>query len=130
MDDFTYHEVLDLWIAKRSFLDREIEVRLYCSGDDNFCSLAKKTLDDVRANWELLKQAICEELLPQYLDHAVEDVDADAFFSKLTLQTIDMDAVDIMYTIFFSDAGLFGGHGIQVLWDPEKEFTADVSLVG
>lgn len=130
MDDFTYHEVLDLWITKRSFLDREIEVRLYCGDNDNFSRLAEKALEDVGANWELLKQAICDELLPQNLDHADADVDPNAFFSRLTLQTIDLDAIDIMYTLFFSDGGLFGGHGIQVLWDPEEDFAADVSLVG
>ena len=130
MDDFTYNEVLDLWISERKFLNYNIEVRLYCSKKDDFQQLATKAVNDVELHWESLKVAIIEELLPQYLDHASKEINGEAFFSKLTMETIDLDAIDIMYTMYFADGGMFGGHGIQVLWDPEEDFSADVSLVG
>ena len=130
MNDFTYDEVLDLWIAPRKFLNYDIEVRLYCGKGDNLQQLATRAINDIGNSWGLIKTAIIEELLPLYLDHATEELDGEAFFAKLPMKTIDLDAVDIMYTLFFGDGGLFGGHGIQVLWDPGEEFSADVSLVG
>ncbi|MCR9202870.1 MAG: DUF2262 domain-containing protein [Planctomycetaceae bacterium] len=130
MGDFAYNEVLDLWIANRKFLSYDIEVRLYCDKKDDFQQLAENAVSDIAAHWESVKAAIIAELLPQHLDHASKEITGDEFFSQLTMQTIDLDAVDIMYTIIFADGGLFGGHGIQVLWDPEEEFSADVSLVG
>lgn len=130
MCDFAYNEVLDLWIATRKFLSYDIEVRLYCDEKDDFEQLAEKAVSDVETHWDSVKAAIIEELLPQYLNHASEEISGEGFFSQLTMRTIDLDAVDIMYTMFFADGGLFGGHGIQVLWDPEQHFCAHVSLVG
>lgn len=130
MGDFAYNEVLDLWIANRKFLNYDIEVRFYCDKKDDFQQLAENAVSDVATHWESVKAAIIAELLPQYLDRASKEITGDEFFSQLTMQTIDLDAVDIMYTIIFADGGLFGGQGIQVLWDPEEEFSADVSLVG
>jgi len=125
--EFKYDEVLDLWVAETEFRDTKIKVRLYCRKGPDFLSLGSKALSDVNSHWELLKNAIVSELLPQY---DKQDLTADEFFSRLVLRTIDLDTVDIMYTLFWSDSGLFGGHSIQVLWDPNEQFHADVSLVG
>jgi hypothetical protein len=128
--DFKYNEVLDLWVAETDFLGMKIKVRLYCSDDDNFAALAGKVLRDVRSKWESLKAAMVAELYPQYREQGNREISADEFFSHLNLKAIDFDTIDIMYTLFCSDSGMFGGHSIQVLWDPDADFHADVSLVG
>lgn len=130
MDDFSYNEILDLWVANRRFLSYDIKVRLYCRANDDFHQLSEKAVADIETHWDSLRAAIIEELLPQYCDHAPAEIDGEEFFSQIKLQTIDFDTRDVMYTIFFSDGGMFGGHGIQVLWDPEEKFSAHVSLVG
>jgi hypothetical protein len=128
--NFKYDEVLDLWITEQQFLDYEVQVRLYCSEDADFPNLANEAMKDVASHWQLLKTAIVAELLPHYKEHSNNEIGADDFFARLVLKTIDFDAVDVMYILFWADSGLFGGHSIQVHWDPETEFDADVSLVG
>ncbi|MCE9527681.1 MAG: DUF2262 domain-containing protein [Planctomycetales bacterium] len=128
--EFKYDEVLDLWVAEAVFRGQTIEVRLYCRKDADFSSLATKAIVDMNSHWELLKTAVVSELLPEYNEESSQKVSSDEFFSRLVLKTIDFDARDIMYTLLWSDSGLFGGHSIQVFWDPEEEFHADVSLVG
>ena len=128
--DFTYNEVLDLWIALVEFRRQKIEVRLYCRNDDDFSILASRALGDLESHWEPIRNAIVSELLPSYNQESDQALTADEFFSRLVLQTIDFDARDVMYRLFWSDSGLFGGHSIKVLWDPAEEFHARVSLVG
>lgn len=128
--EFKYDEVLDLWVAETDFQEMKIKVRLYCRDDDAFTALAAKALNDVKSKWEQLKAAMIAELYPEYCDQGNREISADEFSSLLHLKTIDFDTIDIMYTLFCSDSGLFGGHSIQVLWDPEAVFHADVSLVG
>ncbi len=130
--EFKYDEVLDLWVSHTDLLGQPIKVRLYCSDDADVPTLAAKVMYDVKSQWESLKTAIVAELFPQYREQVSQEQEltADEFFSRLALQTLDFDSVDIMYTLFWSDSGLFGGHSIQVLWDPEERFHADVSLVG
>jgi hypothetical protein len=128
--EFKYDEVLDLWVAETLFRGQKIRVRLYCRKDADFSNLANKAISEVSSHWDSLKNAVVSELLPVYAEQSNRDIAADEFFSRLVLKTIDFDAIDIMYTMFWSDSGLFGGHSIQVFWDPEKEFHADVSLAG
>ena len=128
--DFTYHEELDLWVTERKFLRYDIKVRLYCGSDDDLGLLLERATSEVEATWAALRTVIVAELYQQYREQGLAELNADEFFSRLYLKTIDLDAVDLMYTLFFDDGGLFGGHGIQVFWDPEAEFSADVSLVG
>jgi len=128
--EFSYNEVLDLWIAEAECRGRQVQVRLYCRDDADFSGLGCKAIRDVELHWESLKTAIISDLLPQFNELSGQQATADEFLARLILTTIDFDAVDIMYTLFWSDGGLFGGHSIQVLWDPERQFHADVSLVG
>lgn len=128
--EFKYDEVLDLWVAEAIFRGLKINVRLYCRKDADFSSLASKAMDDVSSHWDSLKAAVVSKLLPEYNEESNQDVTSDEFFTHLVLKTIDFDARDVMYTLFWSDSGLFGGHSIQVFWDPEEQFHADVSLVG
>jgi hypothetical protein len=128
--DFKYDEVIDLWVAETDFRGQRIEVRLYCRDDADFQSLASKVVNDVNSQWDSLKTAVISELHSAYNEESNRRLTADKFFSYLVLETIDFDARDIMYTLFWSDSGLFGGHSIQVHWDPEEKFRADVSLVG
>jgi hypothetical protein len=127
---FTYDEILDLYVSEATLFGRKVKVRLYCSDDANFSALAGKALNDVESQWDPLKKAIVAELYPHYSEQADQGHSADEFFLRLSLKTIDFDTVDIMYTLFWSDGGLFGGHSIQVLWDPDVHFHAEVSLVG
>ncbi len=128
--DFRYDELLHFWITEYEFHDCRIEVRLYCKKNADFSLLATRAINDVESHWTQLRKAIVEELLPQYLDQASDDLDADGFLSQVKMETVDFDTVDITYAMYFKHGGMFGGHGIQVLWDPEGEFSADVSLVG
>lgn len=101
-----------------------------CRKDSDFSKIAEKVVSEVDSNWDSLKMAIASELFPQYVEDSNHSLTIDEFFARLILKTIDYDAKDVFYTIFWSDAGLFGGHSIQVLWDPEREFRVDISLVG
>jgi len=128
--EFKYDEVLDLWIAQTDFRGQAIKVRLYCRKDADFSDLAAMAISDVSSHWDLLKSAVISELLSAYNEESSQELKPDEFFSYMVLKTIDFDARDIMYTLFWSDSDRFGGHSIQVLWDPDEEFHADVSLVG
>lgn len=127
---FKYDEVLDLMVTETLFQGQKIKIRLLCQDDADLSNLASKAIADVSSHWDSLATAVVSELLPHFNEESNQELTGNEFFSRLVLKTIDFDASDIMYTLFWSDSGLFGGHSIQVLWDPEKEFHAIVSLVG
>lgn len=128
--EFKYDEVLDLQVAETLYRGQKIKIRLYCRDEDDFSNLANKAISDVDSHWESLRTAIVSKLLPEYNEESNQRLTPDEFFSRLVLQTIDYDARDIMYTLLWSDSGLFGGHSITVSWDPEVKFRANVSLFG
>lgn len=128
--DFKYEEVLDLWVGAANFLGREIKIRLYCRDDADRNALAMKALNDLQLHWDSLKNAIASQLYPEYCSAIDNHLSREEFISRIILTTVDFDTIDIMYTLFFSESGLFGGHCVQVLWDPENEFSVNVSLAG
>ncbi len=128
--EFTYDEVLDLQVANVKCVGRDIEVRLYCGDAADMPALATRAIRDVENQWDALQEAIVGELLSSYNAEPATQLSAQEFWSRLVFETIDYDAIDVMYTLFFGDDGLFGGHAIQVSWDPEEPFHATVTVAG
>ena len=128
--DFVYEEVLDLWVAECELWGKRVDVRLYCQDDDDFAALATKVLSDIETHRAQLEFALIDKLLPMCAAHREQQITADELLSRLILAAVDFDTIDIMYTLIWSDSGLFGGHAIILNWDPEADFKAEVSIAG
>ncbi len=138
--NFELDSRLSCWKADTEFNGNKIQIRLF-SPDirpaKTKSELAKKTIEKVSLNWSRIEEAIVDSLLELHNENWADPAEGfpiltkDEFLNKIVHQTIDLDIVDDTedsITMYFSDSGIFGGHGVELFWPSDEGI--NVSLVG
>ena len=120
------------WIADTTVDDTPVVIRL--ETEDETAADASVTglriLNHVRENWALIQRSLVDDLLETHNEEWADPsrdrqkLSRDEFFKKLIPSTIDYgawedeDGQNESCSLIFDDSNMFGGHAIQVYWNP------------
>jgi hypothetical protein len=130
---FTYDDRIDYWETQVKFQGSEITLRIdECYPEANLEQLGKQAIEKVDSNWNLIQDNIANSLLDTYNEAWADDEEGYPELSREEfLKRIDLETIELMdegaLTIYFSDAGLFGGHWIDLFWTEEKMYKATLA---
>lgn len=129
---FTLDDDNPFWIAQTNLDGHPIVIRI--ESDDETASDAGRTgqkiLDHVQTNWDLIRHTLVNDLLAVHneewadISHNRPSLSPADFLEKLTPTTIDFgtweedDGLHELCSVLFDDSNIFGGHAIQVCWNP------------
>ena len=137
--EFTYEEKLACWKTLARMNGCEISLRIFSPElrpGSTKVELAAEVIQKMENMRARIETVLLAQLYPIYLDSWADDgapaVDKTAFVASLVLNALHLDVEDESQAsifLYYDDAQLFGGHGVEVFWDGTED-EINVEIVG